>query len=103
MGIQARLFNIHMFVFKSLIRKAQQLHSIDVNLINTLDEAEVSLSDKLFDFSEVLAEAGEKRNPAVLANYVFELAKEYNRFYHELPVLKEENPAIEITDYLYLK
>jgi arginyl-tRNA synthetase len=79
---------------KSLIRKAQQLHSIDVNLINTLDEAEVSLSDKLFDFSEVLAEAGEKRNPAVLANYVFELAKEYNRFYHELPVLKEENPAI---------
>lgn len=79
---------------KSLIRKAQQLHSIDVNLINTLDEAEVSLSDKLFDFSEVLAEAGEKRNPAVLANYVFELAKEYNRFYHEVPVLKEENPAI---------
>ena len=46
----------------------------------------------LHKYKEVIREAGETYNPALVANYCFELAKEYNRFYNEAPVLKSENP-----------
>ncbi|MFO8128486.1 MAG: arginine--tRNA ligase [Bacteroidales bacterium] len=42
----------------------------------------------LYEFPETIAGAGEKYNPAILANYVYELAKEYNQFYQEVPVLR---------------
>jgi arginyl-tRNA synthetase len=43
-------------------------------------------------FPAVIKEAGEEMNPGLIVNYVYELAKHYNRFYHELPVLKETDP-----------
>jgi arginyl-tRNA synthetase len=45
----------------------------------------------------VVAEAGENYSPALLANYVYDLAKEFNQFYHDSPMLKEENEAIRNT------
>jgi len=57
----------------------------------SLEPSEINLTDKLFEFEKIVEEAGGKRNPSVIANYVYELAKDYNRFYHEVPVLKEEN------------
>jgi arginyl-tRNA synthetase len=44
----------------------------------------------LHEFPSVLAEAGETRSPALVANFVYELACEYNRFYHDIAILKEE-------------
>jgi arginyl-tRNA synthetase len=41
-----------------------------------------------------LAEAGREYSPAVVANYCYELAKDYNRFHYEVPVLKAEDPAV---------
>jgi arginyl-tRNA synthetase len=41
----------------------------------------------------VVHEAAENLSPAQVANYVYDLAKEFNQFYQEVPVLKEENPA----------
>ncbi|NOZ35423.1 MAG: arginine--tRNA ligase [Chlorobi bacterium] len=79
---------------QSMLTKAKEQDISEFNdfeNIEKLEESEISLLNKFYDFEEVIAEAGEKRNPSVIANYVYDLAKEYNRFYHELPVLKEEN------------
>jgi arginyl-tRNA synthetase len=48
----------------------------------------------LYQFPSVTTTAAESYNPAVVANYVYELAKEYNQFYQEIPVLKEEDETI---------
>jgi len=45
----------------------------------------------LHQFPSVVVQAGEGYSPATIANYVYELSKEYNQFYQEIPVLKEEN------------
>jgi len=42
-------------------------------------------------YPEVVRQAGAEFNPAVVANYVYELAKEYNQFYQEIPVLRLED------------
>ena len=43
----------------------------------------------LYEFPTVVAEAGQSLSPAIIANYCFELAREYNQFYQEIPVLRE--------------
>ena len=45
----------------------------------------------LYQFPAVVSQAGETYSPATIANYVYELSKEYNQFYQEIPVLKEED------------
>jgi arginyl-tRNA synthetase len=52
---------------------------------------EKELLKKIHDFPAILAQAAETHSPAVIANYAFELASGYNRFYHELTILKEGN------------
>ncbi|MEI8049448.1 MAG: arginine--tRNA ligase [Bacteroidota bacterium] len=79
---------------KSVLRKADEAgynfllaHSPDTELL----KLEKELLRKIHDFPTVVAQAAEMHSPAVIANYAFELASEYNRFYHELTILKEEN------------
>lgn len=48
---------------------------------------------KVADFPSVVAEAGRNYSPAVVANYAYDLAKEYNQFYHDYSILREEDPA----------
>ena len=45
----------------------------------------------LNNFPEKVGEAGEAHSPALIANYAYELAKEFNQYYHEVSILKEEN------------
>jgi arginyl-tRNA synthetase len=45
----------------------------------------------LHDFPTVVKQAGDNLSPALIANYAFDLAKEFNGFYQDIPVLKEEN------------
>ncbi|MGA2823108.1 MAG: DALR anticodon-binding domain-containing protein [Bacteroidales bacterium] len=45
----------------------------------------------LYEFPQVVVQAGEDYSPATIANYVYDLSKEYNQFYQEIPVLKEED------------
>ncbi|MDP1621614.1 MAG: arginine--tRNA ligase [Bacteroidales bacterium] len=47
---------------------------------------------RLYQFREIVFQAGKELSPAIVANYVFDLAKVFNQFYQELPVLKEEVP-----------
>ncbi|MBR0078674.1 MAG: arginine--tRNA ligase [Bacteroidales bacterium] len=80
---------------RSLLRKAAE-KGIDY-AANTeaaeLQKAEKDLVKALYDFPEVVQNAGASMSPALIANYAFDLAKEFNRFYQETPIFKEENVA----------
>ena len=54
-------------------------------------EKETALIQRLADFPSVVSEAGRTYSPALVANYCYDLAKLYNQFYHDCPILKEED------------
>ena len=56
-----------------------------------LDDKEISLIQKLQGFEAAVCQAGQDYNPSCIANYCYELVKEYNQFYHDFSVLKEED------------
>lgn len=58
-----------------------------------LEAQERELIRTIHDLPEVIRLAAENYSPALIANHCYDLVKAYNRFYHDLPVLKEENPA----------
>ena len=63
------------------------------------DTAAISDSEKyiiqyLSSFAEVLGEASRTFSPALIANYCYDLAKEFSRFYHDYPILREENADV---------
>jgi arginyl-tRNA synthetase len=58
------------------------------------NEKEIALIQRLADFPTVVNEAGRNYSPAVIANYVYDLVKEYNQFYHDYSILREENEAV---------
>lgn len=60
----------------------------------TPDEREVAIIQMLAEFPDIVAKAGNTLSPAVIANYSYELAKAYNGFYHDHPILREENVAL---------
>lgn len=57
----------------------------------SLNDKENNLVRTISNFSNVVMEAGNSFSPALIANYVYDLSKEYNQFYHESPILFEEN------------
>ncbi len=59
-----------------------------------IGEKERSLIKLLMQYPDTLSEAGQAYSPALIANYLFDLAREFNQFYHEHPVLAEENKAL---------
>ncbi len=60
-----------------------------------LDSKEIQLIKSINKFESIVNEAGENQNPAIIANYVYELVKEYNQFYHDFSILKEENEDLK--------
>ncbi len=58
------------------------------------NEKEVALIQTLADFPSVVEQAGRRYSPALIANYVYELTKQYNQFYHDYSILKEEDAAV---------
>lgn len=76
----------------SVLRKAeeQNISYVNLNFASTIfEKKEKSLLMLLHDFPQVLKNAGKDMSPAQIANYSFDLAKEFNQFYHELSILKE--------------
>lgn len=57
-------------------------------------EREITLIQALADFPAVVKTAGETYSPALIANYVYDLVKTYNQFYHDCSILREEDRAI---------
>jgi len=80
---------------KSLLRKAEEnaivYKNADFSTDFILENPEKELIKLLYEYKSVLLNAAETLSPALIANYIFELAKEFNRFYQEIPIFKEEN------------
>ncbi len=83
---------------KSILRKAEE-RGINVSVEAVKADAEPSAKElriikSLNIFPSKIAEAGLAHSPAIIANYAYELAKEFNQYYHDTPILKEENEAV---------
>lgn len=79
---------------RSIFRKAGDLeikYLQELNTDLTISQKEKSVLTMLYDYSSVVEEAGNNYSPALIANYIYELVKEYNQFYHDYAILKEEN------------
>ena len=82
---------------RSVMRKAAEA-GIEYGKIDMTSvvpaEKEIDLIQRLASYPATVAEAGRLYSPAQIANYVYDLVKEYNQFYHDFSILKEENEAV---------
>ncbi|HPQ07589.1 MAG TPA: arginine--tRNA ligase [Bacteroidia bacterium] len=79
---------------QSLLRKANyNIQSFDLSI--QLHKEERELIKHLLNIPDVYAEAAKQYNPAIIANDVYELAKKFNRFYQECPILSEANENLK--------
>jgi arginyl-tRNA synthetase len=83
---------------KSILRKADEKgvpHTLAaVKSESALTPKEVRIIKLLNTFPAKVAEAGAAHSPALIANYAYELAKEFNQYYHDTPILREENQEL---------
>ena len=81
---------------RSLLRKAEELGITlpDTFAGLTISTKEQELIAKVAEYADIVEEAARTYSPAVIANYVYDLVKEYNQFYHEFSILKEENEEL---------
>jgi len=61
-----------------------------------LNEKEENLIQLLSNFPMIVKQAGDEYSPSVIANYAYDLVKEYNQFYHDFSILREENEQLKI-------
>lgn len=83
----------------AILRKAAQI-GVDLSVAGFADitevaESEAALIQLLNDFNRKIKAAGEDYAPSILAQYLFDLAKEYNRFYAELPIFHEKDAQLQ--------
>ena len=78
----------------SILRKATVAYGAADAMGCDPSAKEIRLVKLLGLFPGKVAEAGAALSPAVIANYAYDLAKEFNQYYHDTPILKEENEAI---------
>jgi len=80
---------------KSILRKAAEAGctpslSHDVRIL----PKEIEMLKLLNSFPAKIIEAGNAHSPALVANYAYELAKEFNQYYHDVTIMKEEDPSV---------
>lgn len=80
---------------RSVLRRAAEagMEMTDYSAVIPNDR-EVALVQRLADFPSVVAEAGRNFSPALIANYCYDLVKEYNQFYHDCSILRETDSAV---------
>lgn len=80
---------------RSVLRRAAEagMEMTDYSAVIPNDR-EVALVQRLADFPSVVAEAGRNFSPALIANYCYDLVKEYNQFYHDCSILRETDAAV---------
>ncbi len=81
---------------QSVLRKATEASIPIPHRVNIIRMAskEKDLIKYISMFPSIVSQAGEQLSPALIANYIYELAKEYNQFYHEYTIVKEEDDNI---------
>lgn len=83
---------------QSILRKAaEQGISIPTTLPAdiSLSVKEEGLVQQVAEYASIVKQAGDEYNPALIANYIYDLVKEYNQFYHDYTILKEENADLK--------
>lgn len=80
---------------RSVLRKAAEsgVATADYSAVKP-GEREIALIQRLADFPSTVSEAGRTYSPALIANYAYDLVKEYNQFYHDCTILGETDPAV---------
>lgn len=84
---------------RSLIRKAdeQMLQYKDVSIDSIkLNAKERAIIKNIYDFPQVIADAGTNYSPALIANYLYDFVKEFNQFYHDYSVFNEEKENVRL-------
>ncbi|MCM1050635.1 MAG: arginine--tRNA ligase [Paenibacillus sp.] len=80
---------------RSVLRKAKEEGMTITDYSNVVPgEREITLIQALADFPSVVEAAGQSYSPALIANYVYDLVKLYNQFYHDCSILKESDEAV---------
>lgn len=79
---------------KSILRKAAEQGFNSEFDTSSLVEKEVGLIKMIKGFPAKIKEAGDAKSPALIANYCYELAKEFNQYYHDYSILKEEDNSV---------
>ena len=83
---------------RSVLRKAAEQGIVlpeQLPLTFAISEKEENLIQMIADYAEIVKEAGKLYSPACVANYIYDLVKEYNQFYHDFSILREENPELK--------
>jgi len=83
---------------RSVLRKAMEQNielpaQLPANI--TLTEKEEGLIQLVSNYASTVEEAGREYSPALIANYIYDLVKEYNQFYHDYSILREDDPEIK--------
>lgn len=84
---------------QSVLRKAAEAGIVIPEVLPAnieLSEKEEGLIQMVSDFASVVKQAGTDYSPSVIANYTYDLVKEYNQFYHDFNILREENEEIKV-------
>ncbi|MFZ5941918.1 MAG: arginine--tRNA ligase [Bacteroidota bacterium] len=77
----------------SVLRKAEALPSFPAEMV--LNDKEIELIKLIYDYPETIRAAGETYNPSQIANYLYDLSKEFNQFYHDYSILSAEDEAVK--------
>jgi arginyl-tRNA synthetase len=82
---------------RAIIRKAESMHikpvESDISQVSSLEPSERSAIFLINSYVNKLNEAAREYSPAVVANFAFDLAKEYNQFYQSIPIFNESDQA----------
>ncbi len=84
---------------QSVMRKAAEAGIVipaEIPVGIELSEKEEGLIQMVADFAAVVKQAGADYSPSIIANYTYDLVKEYNQFYHDFSILREENEAVKV-------
>jgi len=80
---------------QSVLRKAEAAHDLkDFNYLKVLNDKELALIQRLADYPAVVRQAGNDFSPAVIANYAYALACDFNSFYHDYSILNEPDTTV---------
>ena len=83
---------------RSVLRKAEEQGisiSDGISASTSVTEKEESIIQILAEYPSIVKEAGDTYSPSCIANYVYDLVREYNQFYHDYSILREENEGIK--------
>jgi len=84
---------------QSILRKAKEQNILVLPTVSSsisLNEKEVNLIQLIHEYTETLHSAATECSPALIANYIYELVKEFNQFYHECSILSESDNELKL-------